>query len=71
MRPRQWTRQHGIRLAHFRIRAGILDRQQLALLVGESTNRLYRWERGDGRPDEKQLVRLAKVLGVGPGDLAA
>lgn len=71
VRSRRWTEAHGIRLAHLRIKAGVLDRRRPAVLVGETTIRIYNWEAALGRPDEAPLERLARVLNVKARELVA
>ena len=55
-------------LAKIRTDAG-LSRAQLATACGVSIPTIWRWERGQRFPAGTRVGRLAKALGVKPGDL--
>lgn len=58
-------------LEPLRARAGIGTQTELASLVGATQQTVSRWEKGESRPREKEIPRLAAVLRADPADLLA
>jgi transcriptional regulator with XRE-family HTH domain len=52
----------GKRVRAARIRLA-MNQREVAQLVGTDGGTISRWERGDGYPQTKQLVKLARALG--------
>lgn len=57
------------RLAAHRQRLG-LSAADYAALVGASSLSIYKWEKGDVRPRDKQLAALASIRGIGKQEAA-
>lgn len=51
-------------LGSLRSRAGIGTQTELAALVGATQQTVSRWEKGESRPREREMPRLASVLGA-------
>jgi transcriptional regulator with XRE-family HTH domain len=49
-----------VRAARIRL---AMNQREVAQLVGTDGGTISRWERGDGYPQTKQLVKLARALG--------
>lgn len=51
-------------LVELRTRSGIGTQTEFASLVGATQQSVSRWEKGESRPRERELPRLAAVLGI-------
>lgn len=58
-------------LGPLRERAGIGTQTELASLIGATQQTVSRWEKGESRPREKEIPRLAAALGADAADLLA
>lgn len=67
--PTRQLRFSAKRLAAHRQRLG-LSAADYAALVGASALSIYKWERGEVRPRDKQLAALATIRGIGKREAA-